>query len=590
MTTLTRVQTQRKQDMIFESKIRREPIYESVYASTRYLVEADLTQDQIKQVFQTVSDNLAGDKSNRTALGKGADVVSKGAAAVGGAWNKVKSAISTSGPVSGFDVTIDKLQTGIMDKLGGKGGKVANTLTAYREFAKKHPIMQGAVYAIFVAAAAVATGGGALAIGAIAGGLKLADRLLQGDKASSAIWKGFKAGAIGAAAAGIAGMLQGGDTAADAAANAKAAATGSKVSGAENLAGAKASGAENLAGAKASGAKAAAAGLKSDLIQYAVKQGDTLSDIAQRANTSVDLLMKANPQITNPDVIKAGMKISVPDVFGSVYDKGVGTAADTAAKLARGVYRENRYVDLTKTAKFRQLAESRGYEVSTVYFTQAGVNRIFENVITEGMWDRLKGAVKSGISSATNKVTFDKLDMNWRRGGNPAEGSVDSEKIKEFLRSQGVKDDVIDAAMSKILGSSTPAAPTEPSAKITDISPKTKRYLDALVSRIDVEPDRAAKQADVKKIVNAIRSSGDPAEFRFVIPKVVDIINQNEYDLTPDWAQKAIKAVKAGKLIERSMFRTLTGMLGEAVLTWSEVGYRPLLSESVKGHVVLQKI
>lgn len=566
--------------MIFESKIRREPIYESVYASTRYLVEANLTQDQIKQVFQTVSDNLAGDKSNRTALGKGADVVGKGAAAVSGAWNKVKSAIASSGPVTGFDVTIDKLQGGILDKLGGKGGKVAKTLTAYREFAKKHPIMQGAVYAIFVAAAAVATGGGPLAIGAIAGGLKLADRLLQGDKASSAIWKGFKAGAIGAAAAGIAGMLQGGDTAADAAANAKAAATGSK-----------ASGAENLAGAKASGAKAAAASIKSDMLQYAVKQGDTLSDIAQRANTSVDLLLKANPQITNPDVIKAGMKISIPDVFGSVYDKGVGTAADTAAKLARGVYRENRYIDVNKTTRFRQLAESRGLEVSTVYFTQAGVNRVFENVVTEGMWDRLKGAVKSGISSATNKVTFDKLDMNWRRGGNPVEGSVDSEKIKDFLRSQGVKDDVIDAAISKLTGGA-PAEPEAPGAdtKTTDISPKTKRYLDALVSRIDVEPDRAAKQADVKKIVNAIRSSGDPAEFRFVIPKVVDIINQNEYDLTPDWAQKAIKAVKAGKLIERSMFRTLTGMLGEAGLTWSEVGYKPLLSESVKGYVVLKQI
>ena len=437
MNTLTRVQ--RQKEFIFEAKIRRDPIYESVYASTRYLVEAKLTQDQIKQVFQSVSDTLASDKSNRTALGKGADAVSKGAAAVGGAWNKVKTAISNSGPVSGFDVTIDKLQGGIIDKLGGKGGTVAKSLTAYREFAKKHPIMQGAVYAIFVAAAAAATGGGPLAVGAIAGGLKLADRLLQGDKASSAIWKGFKAGAIGAAAAGIAGMLQGGGSAADAAANAKAAATGSK-----------ASGAENLAGAKASGAKAAAASMKSDMLQYAVKQGDTLSDIAQRANTSVDLLLKANPQITNPDVIRAGMKISVPDVFGAVYDKGVGTAADTAAKLARGIYRENRYIDVSKTTKFRQLAESRGYKVSTVYFTQAGVGHIFENVVTEGMWDRIKGAAKSVASNITNKITFDKLDMNWRRtGDNPVEGSVDSEKVKEFLRSQGVKDEIIDAAMSK---------------------------------------------------------------------------------------------------------------------------------------------
>jgi len=605
MTTLTRVQTQRKQDMIFEAKIRHEPIYESVYSSTRYLVEADLTQDQIKQVFQTVSDNLAGDKSNRTALGKGADVVSKGAAAVGGAWNKVKSAISTSGPVSGFDVTIDKLQGGILDKLGGKGGKVAKALTAYREFAKKHPIMQGAVYAIFVAATAVATGGsGPLAIGAIAGGLKLADRLLQGDKASSAIWKGFKSGAVGAAAAGIAGLLHGGSSAVDAAANAKAAATGAKASGAKAAAaGAKSSGAENLAGAKASGAKAAAAGAKSSGAEnlagakagasqtYNAPAGSNLSVIAKKFGTSVDALLKANPAITHADKLPAGMKLNIPNIAASIYDKGVGTAADTAMKVAKGIYRENRYIDVTKTTKFRQLAESRGLQVSTVYFTQAGVNRIFENVVTEGMWDRLKGAVKSGISSATNKVTFDKLDMNWRRtGNNPVEGSVDSEKVKEFLRSQGVKDDVIDAAISK-LTSSAPAAPSSLPGGGPSKGQQSgiEGYVQNWAKTINAEKDPAKKIELAKEVINFLADRKDQPEAARGIAQATAILKRS--GLKPSMNSKYLRALSSGDhVMERAMYNFVTAVLKENGMTWRLLGYRPLLNESVKGYVVLQKI
>lgn len=45
---------------------------------------------------------------------------------------------------------------------------------------------------------------------------------------------------------------------------------------------------------------------------YAIKAGDTLSAIAQRSGTTVDALMKLNPQITNPNLIYAGKSLTLP--------------------------------------------------------------------------------------------------------------------------------------------------------------------------------------------------------------------------------------------------------------------------------------
>jgi len=45
-----------------------------------------------------------------------------------------------------------------------------------------------------------------------------------------------------------------------------------------------------------------------------IQQGDTLSQIAQANNTSVDALMAANPQITDPNMIIAGESLNIPPV------------------------------------------------------------------------------------------------------------------------------------------------------------------------------------------------------------------------------------------------------------------------------------
>ncbi|WP_223641431.1 LysM peptidoglycan-binding domain-containing protein [Corallococcus sp. EGB] len=47
-------------------------------------------------------------------------------------------------------------------------------------------------------------------------------------------------------------------------------------------------------------------------MSYRIQSGDTLSALAQRYGTSVDSLMKANPQITNKDLIYAGTTLNIP--------------------------------------------------------------------------------------------------------------------------------------------------------------------------------------------------------------------------------------------------------------------------------------
>lgn len=45
---------------------------------------------------------------------------------------------------------------------------------------------------------------------------------------------------------------------------------------------------------------------------YTIQRGDCLSVLAQRHNTSVDSLMKANPQIKDKNLIYAGAKLNIP--------------------------------------------------------------------------------------------------------------------------------------------------------------------------------------------------------------------------------------------------------------------------------------
>jgi len=49
---------------------------------------------------------------------------------------------------------------------------------------------------------------------------------------------------------------------------------------------------------------------------YTVKSGDTLSAIASAHGTDVQSILKANPGITNGDLIQPGQILNVPAVSG----------------------------------------------------------------------------------------------------------------------------------------------------------------------------------------------------------------------------------------------------------------------------------
>jgi LysM repeat protein len=295
------------------------------------IVEYKLTPDQIQQLFQQVEQGATAAGGNRTMIGQGKDV----ADAVGQAWNDLLGKVQNSGPIKNVDAAYDQVAAKLKQATGGDAG-VMKYVEKYRAFAKKHPIAQSLIYAALIGALSISSAGvgGAAALGL----LKMTDRLLQGDKFSSAVGKGVVAGALAYGASHLMQYLQNPGTPVPPNTDVKL----------------------------------------PDGTDYVVQKGDTLSQIAQKNGISVDDLMKANSgqsiavggptadpaftqvdsmgnytgtatdpadivtrtNITNPDDIKAGQSLFVPTSAGPTptYQGGVGTAADTWNKVQSGTY------------------------------------------------------------------------------------------------------------------------------------------------------------------------------------------------------------------------------------------------------------
>jgi peptidoglycan endopeptidase LytE len=83
---------------------------------------------------------------------------------------------------------------------------------------------------------------------------------------------------------------------------------------------------------------------------YAVK-GDTLRKIAAKFNTTVDAILKVNPQITNPNIIYVGQAITIPaQASNHVVQRGdtlriiankYGTTVDAILALNPGIKNPN---------------------------------------------------------------------------------------------------------------------------------------------------------------------------------------------------------------------------------------------------------
>lgn len=161
----------------------------------RAIVEANLTVDQINQLFQD-----AQQQSGRTAIGKGVDA----AKYLQSIYAELKTLIKSHSAVQNFDAEYTKLANSLKQATGGDQG-VMRYVQKYRDFAKAHPTAQKVIYSTLVIGVGIAAAGlgGPAAVAlkpAIIGTMKFADKLLQGEDFSTAAGAGLEVAAAGAIA------------------------------------------------------------------------------------------------------------------------------------------------------------------------------------------------------------------------------------------------------------------------------------------------------------------------------------------------------------------------------------------------------
>jgi hypothetical protein len=196
----------------------RKSIFESIGQGDQYfstwereihptLCEVALAPDQIQKLFTTIEKG-----AGRSTLGKAGDMVKGAKDKISDVWfNKFGGMLQSSGPVQAFDQKFEEIKS----KIAAKNPELAAKLAKYGEFAKNNPKLHKFLLAIAGSAAAAlgvavagGIGAGALAVGTgtgiAVGVINIADRLLQGQKASTAIGRGATAGAVaGLTAAGV---------------------------------------------------------------------------------------------------------------------------------------------------------------------------------------------------------------------------------------------------------------------------------------------------------------------------------------------------------------------------------------------------
>ena len=407
------------------------------------LCEVALTPDQIQQLFTTVEKG-----SERTALGKGLDAAGAAKDKISDVWfNKFGGMLQSSGPVKAFDQKFEEIKS----KIAAENPKLAAKLAKYGEFAKNNPNLHkfllaiaGSVAASLGVAVAGGIGASALAIGtgtAIAVGIvNIADRLLKGEKASTAIGRGATAGLVaGITAAGAAKLADLGKDLVAQIGVWKGAGEGVKrfniIRDSVGVAGMP--GFErgiNIAGKAEDIAQLRDlwdqfSGLAGDYVQG----GDT-SAMYDTYKQFAGLVgqMKDPAYIDGLQLVAAQQQQAIEWVnsaFSAINGaaKIAATAGAATAGQAAGAAGEKPAPKESFSANGKKLSEGQVYMI---------FNRVSaQQQLTEGPMDWLKTKAKN----LTTKVTADKLNSAWSKAGSP----TDSEEVAAILKQAGVGDDVV---------------------------------------------------------------------------------------------------------------------------------------------------
>lgn len=418
------------------------------------IVEAQLTADQIKQLFANIEQGATSAGGNRTMIGKGVDATS----AVNKAWEDLKTKVQNSGPIKNVDAMYDQAAEKLKQATGGDQG-VMSYVQKYRDFAKKHPIAQSLIYSALIAAAGISGAGlgGAAALGLF----KMVDKLLQGEKFSSAAYSGAKTGAMAYGASKVGDLIKG-------------------------TQGQAPDGGQIPSGNPSGDAQAAFGGDPNDtMTPWGTMSDEALQRISyQQAVREFINKYAQDPSNPSAQVVKMAKDFAKAKVYG------------------------------------KTMGESLSESTIKLLFSKISLEH--SKRVDEGIMDTLKGAagraagaVKQFGTNLTTKVTADKLNSAWEKAGKPTE----SGEIATLLVKNGVPQDVMlnVFAKMKIPTTSTPAPAATPATAAKPGTPATAAKPAAKPGAPVAQPQKPNTVAPAQPAVNpelqkrlAARKAGTP--------------------------------------------------------------------------------
>ena len=416
LSTLDRIENSPKQS-IFESIGQGDQYFRTWERDIHpVLCEVALQPDQIQQLFKSIE---AG--AGRSALGKAGDMVKGAKDKISDVWfNKFGGMLQSSGPVQAFDQKFEEIKS----KVAAKNPKLAAQLAKYGEFAKNNPNLHKFLLAIAGSAAAAlgvavagGVGAGALAVGTgtgiAVGILNIADRLLQGQKASTAIGRGATTGAIAGLAAGAAAKI------------------GDMVK----------------------------AGLRSDVI--ADLKGMTITRHTMDHNGAMFSAVTKEPETS---ALKNAFDALMPKfgTGGQVDPNAVNKFAEMMAKVSSPEYQEA----ISKTREVAKAAKEAAKSSIALVTQLQQVGTAAAGGVASAATNQQPAPVKESLNRnqlnelfgiTGNKVDASKLQKAWEKAGSP----TDSEAVAKILQSAGVDPAVISKAFTD-MSLPAPAGKVEP--------------------------------------------------------------------------------------------------------------------------------
>jgi peptidyl-tRNA hydrolase len=410
------------------------------------LMEVALSPEQIKQLFKSIETTASEQGSNRTAAGKAVDKAGEITDKVKDLWfNKLGTALQQSGPVQAFDAKYEEIK----NKIAAENPKLAEALGKYKQFADTNPKLQK--FLMMVAASIAGSLGLAVAGGAAAGiaatGLgvgagvaivNIVDRLLKGEKASTAIGRGATAGIV-------AGLTAAGVKAASEMFNSIANSFKPGQEYHEIMLGnpprkvlINAEDGEMLAKLH----QDAMSQMKGQDVADLLSSGGATPGLDKYLETAAEVAQRASDPAYQQAIADAAGAALDTTVGLDILQANAAEAAKTIAPIAGAVAGQVAGGAGEKEKKESYYVQTRPLSEGQVYLLLKKISE--QQELTEGPMDLLKkgagkvaGAVGKGLSAVgkqiTTNATYPKLLAAWKLEGSP----TDSEEIKKFLQNYG---------------------------------------------------------------------------------------------------------------------------------------------------------